>query len=220
MSTDFLTLAPGGPAARSPLADRSHRDAELEERDGWQLVVSYGDSAAEARACRETVGWADLSHLAKAELSGPSAWLEGTGDGLASRQGGGWACPLTPRRGLLVGDTGTPPDGALLDLTSSLAAISISGPGARETIARFCAIDTRAAALPLEGFRPGSIGRTPGYLLREGEDSLLLLFGAAYGAYMWEVVADAGTRLGGRPVGVDSLPALALSPPAEVTSDA
>lgn len=220
MSTEFLTVAAGGPPARSPLADRSHLGAELEELDGWQVVGSYGDAEGESRACRETVGWADLSHLAKAELDGPSAWLEQPGDGLASRRGEGWICPLTPRRALLVGDTGAPPDGISLDLTSSLAAISIAGPGARETIARFCAIDTRAAALPLLGFRPGSIARTPGFLLRHLEDSFLLIFGAAFGAYLWEVVSDAAQQLGGRAVGVDALPTPAAPPREGVTADA
>jgi glycine cleavage system aminomethyltransferase T len=200
MSLGFLTLSPDGPAARSPLADRSLDGAALEQRGGWEVVVSYGDPAGETLACRETVGWADVSHLAKRELNGGS-WPRPLSLGVAERRGGGWLCPITPRRGLLIGETGSPADGRLIDLTSSLAAISVAGPGARETIARFCAIDTRAAALPSGGFRPGSIARTPGYLLREGEDRFLLLFGAAYGRYMWEVIADAGGRLGGRPVG-------------------
>ncbi len=202
MSLDFLTLPGDGPPGRSPIADRSFEGAELVRRDGWEVVASYGDAEAEAGACRDSVGWADVSHLRKAELGGPSAWLEQLERGVAARRGDGWVCPITPRRGLLLGAAGRPPDGFSLDLTSSLAAISIAGPEARETIARFCAIDTRAATLPPAGFRPGSIGRTPGYLLREGEDSFLLLFGAAFGVHMWEVVCDAGTRLGGRPVGV------------------
>ncbi len=218
MNTSFLTPAADGPPALSPLAEGSYRGAELAERDGWTVVVSYGDVEAEARACTETVGWADRSHLAKAELSGPGAWVESPRDGLARRRGAGWSCPLTPRRALLLGDTGTPPDGVTLDLTSSLGAISVAGPRARETIARFCAIDTRAAAMPLRGFRPGSVARTPGYLLRDGEDAFLLLFGAAYGTYMWEVVGDAGTRLGGRPVGAGA--AVAATPREEAIVDA
>lgn len=201
MSLGFLTISGGGPPARSPLASRSYEGASLLQREGWEVVVDYGDPRGEARACRETVGWSDCSHIAKLELSGPSSPLA---CGSAERRGKGWVCPVTPRRALLIGAVEDPPVGSLLDLTSSLAAISVTGPEARETIARFCAIDTRTGALPLGGFRPGSIGRTPGFLLREGDDGFLLLFGAAYGAYMWEVVSDAGTRLGGRPVGVEA----------------
>jgi glycine cleavage system aminomethyltransferase T len=201
MSLGFLTISGDGPPARSPLASRSFEGASLIQQDGWEVVASYGDAAAEARACRETVGWADRSHLTKLELSGTSSPLS---CGSAERRGEGWLCPITPRRALLLGAVEDPPEGSLLDLTSSLATISVAGPGARETIARFCAIDTRSGALPLGGFRPGSIGRTPGFLLREAEDGFLLLFGAAYGAYMWEIVSDAGTRLGGRPVGAEA----------------
>lgn len=205
MSLDFLTLAPDGPPARSPLADRSFAGASLQRRGGWEVVASYGDAEGEARACRESVGWTDVSHLPKAELRGPSASSQAPSPGTAERRGEGWLCPITPRRALLIGETGPPGEGSLIDLTSSLAAISIGGPGARESIARFCAIDTRAAALPPAGFRPGSIARTPGYLLREDSDRFLLLFGAAFGRYIWEVVADAGGRLGGRPVGLEAI---------------
>jgi len=36
-------------------------------------------------------------------------------------------------------------------------------------------------------------------------------FGAALGAYMWETVSDAGTHLGGAPVGVDALEEIAIA---------
>jgi hypothetical protein len=49
------------------------------------------------------------------------------------------------------------------------------------------------------------VARTPGFVLREDEQCYLTLFGAAYGSYVWELVADAATHLGGRPVGEDAL---------------
>jgi hypothetical protein len=37
------------------------------------------------------------------------------------------------------------------------------------------------------------------------EDRFLILFGAAYGQYVWTVVADAARHLGGGPVGADAI---------------
>jgi sarcosine oxidase gamma subunit len=93
----------------------------------------------------------------------------------------------------------------VVDVTCGLAGISLIGPEARELLARFGAIDVRPAATPRSGFRPGSIARTPGYLLVEGKKRLLVLVGWALGEYLWRVVADAAEHLGGGPVGAEAL---------------
>jgi glycine cleavage system aminomethyltransferase T len=213
VSLAFLSCS-GAAAARSPLLDAALRHgARTEARDGWEVVASFGDPAAEAAACSANVGFADFSHLAKLELNYGGGRTFSPGE--AQRLEAGWRCPVRPTLDLVIAEPtwagaareSLETEGSVCDLTSSLAAISIAGPRARETIARFCAIDTRAASLPLAGFRPGSVARTPGYLLRDGEERFLMLFGAAFAEYVWEVVADAAGRLGGRPVGADSLPA-------------
>jgi hypothetical protein len=53
--------------------------------------------------------------------------------------------------------------------------------------------------MPVGAFRPGSVARTPGYVLREDDERFLMLFGWALGEYMWTVVADAAGSLGGVP---------------------
>jgi sarcosine oxidase subunit gamma len=106
----------------------------------------------------------------------------------------------------------------VLDVTAQFAAITLAGPLARETIARFCALDLRPAHAPVAALRPGSVARMPGIVVREAEERYLLLFGAAYASYAWEVVADAGGRLGGAAVSEDALPP--IDAPKEVGSHA
>ena len=180
------------PVARSPMEGMAvAAGATLERRDGWNVAVRFD-------APRGPVGFADVSHLRKTEIQGDDL---GTPDGTATRAGGAWRCVLTPTRVLVIGGAGE--DG--LDVTGAFCALTILGPMARETIARFCALDLRPHMTPVRGLRPGSVARTPGFVIREDDDRYLLLVGSAYGEYLWTVVADAAGHLGGGPIGVDDL---------------
>lgn len=214
---DFLSPAAAagdGAVARSPM-ERLARSAgaRFEVRDGWNVSISY---SAQPQASPDTVGWADVSHLPKWELGGVAGEF-----GIATRHGDGWLCPLTATRALLVGGSGrnylhaevssqtgradeeAPPNA--IDVRCNYAALTILGPRARETIARFCALDLRPEQAPPGSFRPASIARQPGMLVVEAPDRFLLLFGWALGEYMWTVVSDAARSLGGAPVGVLAL---------------
>jgi glycine cleavage system aminomethyltransferase T len=189
---DFLKPS-GDAVARSPMERQAlAAGARFDVRDGWNVAVAFDGESLDAPAW-----WADVSHLLKVEVHGPHA-LE---LGQASRENGAWRCPVTPDRTLVIGDR----EAAGVDLTSSLAALTIGGPLAREVFARFCALDLRDRSTPVGGFRPGSVARTPGYVLREDPERFLMLFGWALGEYMWTVVADAAGALGGAPIGVDAL---------------
>jgi heterotetrameric sarcosine oxidase gamma subunit len=226
----FLAPDASEVAARTPM----HRlaiaaGARTGARDGWEVAVSY--SGDERARLTETVAFADRSQLCKLELQAEPEALAA----LVSEASGGvvlqprlatpsdagvWWCPVAPARVLALCE---PPSAAELraavageaerapstvtvaEVTSGLAAITLVGPGAAELLARFCAIDVRPTLTPVAGFRPGSIARTPGYLLREREDELLVMVGWALGAYLYEVVADAAGHLGGGPVGADAL---------------
>jgi glycine cleavage system aminomethyltransferase T len=165
--------------------------ARFEVRDGWNVAVEYVAPPSET-------AWADVSHLRKWEVSGVA------GDfGFARLEGDTWVCPLTPTRALVLGGSEAP-EGAL-EVTCNYAALTILGPHARETIARFCALDLRPDKAPPHSFRPGSIARQPGMIVVEAPDRFLLLFGWAVAEYMWTVVEDAAQHLGGAPIGVDAL---------------
>jgi glycine cleavage system aminomethyltransferase T len=209
VNLDFLTLTAGnGAVARSPMERLARAaGARFEVRDGWNVAVEYP-----SRNVTGEVAWADVSHLPKLELQGTRKAVDSVvGNplqfGTAVRHEDAWWCPLSEYRTLVIGarpkiDSS---DLYVADVTSNFAAITITGPLARETFARFCALDLRSHVTPVGALRPGSIGRQPGILIREDEDRYLFLFGWATGEYMWSTVADAAAHLGGGPIGVDAL---------------
>ena len=209
MNLDFLRPAADEAVAHSPM-ERPARDAgaRFEVRDGWNVAVEFGAGGAGSAGNGDTVGWADVSHLAKVELQGSSDTIQELPFGTAVRRDDAWWCRLTQTRAVVIGKrpelSGTD-DLDVLDVTCNFAALTLVGPLARETFARLCALDLRPKVTPVNALRPGSIGRQPGIVIREDEERYLFLFGWATGEYMWSVVADAGTHLGGGPVGVDAL---------------
>jgi heterotetrameric sarcosine oxidase gamma subunit len=225
-------LSPGSEAvARSPMEREAlAAGARLERRDGWNVPVAFAGPGREQEVCRQTVGFADLSALGKIEVQADTAELaaivavasggERLELGRATRAERAWWCPYTPERALVLcepGDTAGLRErledaagsvqglASVVDVTTGSGALAIAGPLARELFARFTAIDLRPQVTPVLGFRPGSVARVPGAILREAEQRYLMLFGAALGRYVWTVVADAALRLGGAPVGVDAL---------------
>jgi heterotetrameric sarcosine oxidase gamma subunit len=214
MSLDFLSPAATA-IARSPMEREAvAAGATIEQRNGWNVAVRFEGE----RERLATVAFADRSQLGKLELQAADlgALAEAAGSeplelGRASRAGDAWVCPLTNERALVLCEPGQTAElrgrlgGDAVDLTSAMGALTIAGPLALETFARFTAIDLRPQVTPVHGFRPGSVARTPGAILREAENRWLMLFGAALGSYVWTVVADAAAGLGGGPVGADAL---------------
>ena len=202
MTLEFLSPAPSA-VARSPMEREAlAAGATLEQRDGWHVAVTF---EGEQRH-RSTVAFADRSQIGKLELHGD----HGLDLRVATRRDDAWWCPTSRERVLVLCEPDRTAElrdqlgGRAVDLTSAMGALTIAGPLAPEVFARFTAIDLRSHATPVHGFRPGSVARTPGAILREAEDRWLMLFGAALGSYVWTVVADAAATLGGGPVGVDA----------------
>ena len=220
MSLGFLTPGTAAPevVARSPMEPPARAaGGRFEVRDGWNLATGFGRPADAARA---TVGWADVSHVPKIELQGSAEAIDDAAGtplrfGTAVRRDGAWWCRLTATRALLLG--GATGGAARVEAAAGISAVDVStvyagltlvGPLARETFARFCALDLRPAVTPVGGFRPGSVARQPGLVLREAAERYLWLFGWAVAESMWTVVQDAAQHLGGGPIGIDALEAL------------
>jgi glycine cleavage system aminomethyltransferase T len=216
VNLDFLRPVAEEAVAHSPMEGLARAaGASFEVRDGFNVAVAFPGAGSEGPG--DTVSWADVSHLGKVELQGPSEAIDAAAGtelpfGTAVRKDDAWWCRLTQTRALVIGKRGglgSISGGAegldVLDVTCNFAAITLLGPLARETFARFCALDLRPQVTPVHALRPGSIGRQPGLLIREDEERYLFLFGWATGEYMWGVVSDAGEHLGGHPVGADAL---------------
>jgi aminomethyltransferase len=202
--------------------------ARLELHEGWRVAADFGSVEAELRACRETVGVGDVSWLGKLELQGSAehvaavvAAVSGGAElvpGRAARAREVWWGPFSRERVLAIcapsasasvrdamEEAAAARSATVTDVSCALAALALVGPRARDVLARLTAIDLRAREVPEGGFRPGSVARVPGLVLRERDQRFLLLFGSAYGQYMWIQVTDAAAPLGGRPVGVEAL---------------
>jgi len=188
----FLAPTATDVVARSPMERQARAaGARFELRDGWNVAAEF---PGEARA-RASVAFSDCSHIRKHELHGELPALE---LGRATVDGDATWLPMTAARALILG--GDPPEGAL-DVTTAFGALRLAGPLARETFARFTALDLRPHVTRPGDWRPGSVARTPGGILCEAEDRYLMLFGAAFGQYIWTVVDDAARHLGGGPAG-------------------
>jgi heterotetrameric sarcosine oxidase gamma subunit len=241
MSRDFLSpdrvIAHEGavPPARSPLHERARQaGARFVVRQGWEVAASYGPVAAEIAACQASAGITDRTHIGKLELQAPTdalgAFVARQTDapftlGLARDDGGAWWCPLAGDRALVLAhrapigelrerieDDLTAEGGAVVDVTAGFAAIGLVGPRARDVLARVTAIDVRPQSFPESGFRPGSVARVPGMLLREHGDRMVVLCGSAHAEYLWLALSDAGRPLGAAHVGADALERLDAVP--------
>jgi heterotetrameric sarcosine oxidase gamma subunit len=225
VTLEFLSPGPGA-VARSPMERQAlAAGARLELRDGWQVAASFDGLEAERERLTQAVGFADRSQLGKVEIQAApgdlavivaGAGAPGLDLGRATRSAGAWWCPYTRERAIVLCEPGETAElrrslesaaaavaghATVLDVTTVLAALTIAGPLARETFARFTALDLRPSVTGPGDWRPGSVARTPGGILCEAEDRYLMLFGSAFGQYMWTVVEDAARHLGGGPVG-------------------
>ena len=198
---DFLSVAAaaddGGfrPVAKSSM-ERAQREAgaRFEERDGWLVPVAIlGEEQY-----RESVGVADLSHLAKLEVRPGAAPA-----GLVTDCYKVWY-DVSPRRALVLSETPQLPslreqlaDRLVIDVTGALGILAIVGPEAKTVIRRL----THLHDFP----KGGEVAHITAHVLNPEPDAYWIVFPQEYGHYLWEVAVDRATPLGGGPIGVDAL---------------
>lgn len=96
----------------------------------------------------------------------------------------------------------------MVNLTDGLAAINLAGPKSRDVLAKVTEADLATEAFPYMGYREIEVGDgVPVKAMRlgfVGELSYELHFPASYGAYVWNLLAEAGAEFDIRPFGLEA----------------
>ena len=214
------------PLRRSPMHARLRAaGAVFETGSGWALARHFGDPDAEYQAGSAGVALSDLSWTGKWQAKGrdldrnlgPSVFGEVPAPGRVAGTRTGCLCRLTPGEALFLSQNMEPEhllesqdgDGCLhlLDRTDGLALMALWGPDSRRVLAKLSSLDLRertrptgtCAAAPMAGVRVVLVrwdrGRVPAYQI---------VVSAEYGAYLWDMIVDAGREHGLRPCGLDA----------------
>jgi sarcosine oxidase subunit alpha len=95
----------------------------------------------------------------------------------------------------------------VLNRTSAFAAMNLTGPRARDVLARLTSLDLSAAAFPYLAVREGEVAGVPCRLLRigfVGELGYEIHCPTSHGLHLWEAIRTAGADAGLRPFGVEA----------------
>lgn len=94
------------------------------------------------------------------------------------------------------------------DVTHGLADIRLIGPASREVLSKVCALDFQPQAFPDRTAKQSGLARTRQLIIRRdfGDLPAYLIIGArSLGAYVWDVIFEAGREFRIVPIGVAAL---------------
>jgi sarcosine oxidase subunit alpha len=101
----------------------------------------------------------------------------------------------------------------VVNVSGALSAVSLSGPRAREVLARVTKIDVAAESFKFLDVRQGEVAGMPALLMRIGflgELGYEIHFPSASAEHVWDALIAAGAEFGILPLGVEALKALRL----------
>ena len=211
--------------------------AAVVERDGWQQPASYATVETEVRYLKETVGILDVSPACKLLLKGENLGrLLSIAFSVADEPVAGnvrlaaFASESAPARTVLArlasdeilalapaglatvltSNLVEDPSGCahVIDLTSGLAGVGITGPHAGHILEAISELDTSNATFPDMRCAQSKFADIQGILLRmdqAGVPGYQLYFGREFGEYIWDVLMEVAQRHGGAPVGFQAL---------------
>jgi sarcosine oxidase subunit alpha len=211
--------------------------ATMVESEGWQRPGRYVSVDEELERVQSTVGLSDISPVGKLSLQGSDLEValrvafgnEITADigtaGSARIANGPADEPCTVAR--LAQDEAmvlTAPDEVrgvaealgpqpgrcahLVDVTSALAGVRITGPASPSLLAGVTELNVEPNAFPSMGCAQGAFAEISGLLLRLDLAGLLsydLYFGREFGEYLWDALLEAGEEFGVTPIGIEAM---------------
>ena len=210
--------------------------AVMVESDGWQRPARYIRAEQELQQLQKAVGLCDISPVGKLSLQGDdldsllnAAFpdMRPLDPGAVSQQGIGSepalqsivlarlaedeALVLTdPNRAPSVAETlGERPHECthIVDITSALAAVRITGPLGHLLLASVSELDTASEVLPNMSCAQARIAEIHVMLLRLDVGDLPsyeLYFGREFGEYMWDALTEAGHEYQAMPFGIEA----------------
>lgn len=222
------------PKRLSPVHNRHQTlDAHFDIREGWLVPAVYTSSTEEATVLQQTVGLIDISAWGKLNLKGAhtSAVIAAClgdaptkpGNVIEVKSNHILAAGLTPDEFLILTPTGAEKELAasfeaeitsqgvfvsVIDLTSGLVGLSISGPESTAVMGKLCAIPFNSKNFPDLGVTQNSFAqvRTTIIYHDQGDTPAFDLFAdCSYGEYLWDTILDTGREFGIQPVGWEAI---------------
>jgi len=222
------------PKRLSPMHNRHQTlDAHFDLREGWLIPVVYTTSAEEVTVLQQTVGLIDISSWGKLMLKGiNSSAVIGACFGEAPTKSGDvievksnhiLAAGLIPDEFLILTPPGAEKELAtsleaeitsqgvfvsVIDLTSGLVGLSISGPRSTAVMGKLCAIPFSSREFPNLCVVQSSFAQVRATIIRHGHGlspTFELFADCSYGEYLWDATLDAGREFGIQPVGWDAM---------------
>ncbi len=215
----------------------------FEEPPTLKRSNAHGIVAEECRAVRETAGLLDTSGFSRFEVTGPGAeaWLDRLMASRLPKPGRARLAPMLAPSGRLKGDLtvfnwgdGTwwvmgsyylrawhmrwfadhaEPDVTVRDISDAVVGFAVTGPTAREILARATSDDISAAALPFMGCAEIDVGLVRarvGRLSVAGELGFEVNCAASEHIALRRTLIEAGAGLGLREIGYNALLSLRL----------
>jgi heterotetrameric sarcosine oxidase gamma subunit len=202
------------------------RQVHFDDIQGWQVVESFGDAAAETAVSTTHVALCDQSHRGKIRIEGKTAGVMLDADELAVNAGkpfgGDWVYRL--RRDLFfvsaAGDGGktavsftqqaanSPDLVTVTDVTHGNAELWLIGPHSAELLSRLCGLDFDEGAFPNGAAKQSSVAKTTQLIIRHDlgdRPAYVLIGGRSLAAYLWQTILEAGQDLGIQPIGLEGL---------------